>query len=53
MISTCEYMQVFFISYIPWHVQKNDRVEELQGWVERHKFHIKELEVSFPSYTYA
>lgn len=27
--------------------QKNDRVEELQGWVERHKYHIKELEVSF------
>ena len=27
-------------------IQKNDRVEELQGWVERHKYHIKELEVS-------
>jgi CCR4-NOT transcription complex subunit 3 len=25
---------------------KNDRVEELQGWVERHKYHIKQLEVS-------
>jgi CCR4-NOT transcription complex subunit 3 len=23
---------------------KNDRVEELQGWVERHKYHIKQLE---------
>ena len=27
-------------------MQKQDRVEELQGWVDRHKFHIQKLEVS-------
>ena len=28
-------------------MQKQDRVEELQGWVDRHKFHIQKLEVSY------
>ena len=26
-------------------LQRADRVEELQHWVERHKFHIQKLEV--------
>ena len=29
------------------HTQRLDRVEELQGWVERHKYHIQKLEVSY------
>ena len=27
-------------------MQKQDRVDELQGWVERHKYHVQKLEVS-------
>ena len=39
-----------YTSHIPHsYMQKQDRVEELQGWVDRHKFHIQKLEVSHQS----